>query len=92
MNSPLWSDTASLVRSSTGDNELELISEGPLWRTLLSLENWPAERLATIFVALPDRGAAPYRLDATTLRSLLQDPKRPRVRPPSLRQSRVGIT
>lgn len=90
MINPLWSDTASLVRVLVGDNGRELISEGPLWRILLLLEHWSTDRLAEIFVALPDRGAAPYRLDATALRLLLQDPERPQVRPPTLRQSRIG--
>lgn len=87
----LWSDTASLVRLAIGDDERELISEGPLWKVLLHLETWTADKLAKIFVALPDRGAAPYRLDASALRSLLDDPKRPRVRPLTLRQTRIGF-
>ena len=65
-----------------GDEQLteggrRIVAEGPLHRVLALADTLPAAELRRHFIAMPDRGAAPFRFDAAGIAGLLGRMDRP---------------
>lgn len=75
-----WNDAATLVRLGDGhltEGGRTVVAEGPLHRVLALVDSWPAGEVQRHFIALPDRGAAPFRYDAPAIAALLGRADRP---------------
>lgn len=75
-----WRDQATLVRTSGAaihDGGRVIVAEGPLHRLLAIADALAADELDRHFIALPDRGAPPYRFEGAAIRGLLGRIDRP---------------
>ena len=72
----MWKEHAVAVERQHG--EAIIICEGPLAAVIATLQPVGPVRFSGIRVSLPDRRAAPSSFERNSLRSLLDDPARPK--------------
>lgn len=72
----MWNEHAVAVERQHG--EAVIICEGPLAAVMATLQPVGPVRFSGIRVSLPDRRAAPSSFERKALRTLLEDPERPK--------------
>lgn len=80
MNKVSWKEQATLVRLGAGpvaDGGREIVAESTLADVVGRLAALPMTERRRYLIALPDRGAPPFRYDADDLERLLGRPDRP---------------
>ncbi len=80
MNKVSWKEQATLVRLNAGpitDGGREIVAESTLAEVVGKLEALSMVERRRYLIALPDRGAPPFRFDADDLERLLGRPDRP---------------
>lgn len=75
-----WRDQAVLIRTTSAsihDGGRTIVAEGPLHRLLDIADALAPDELPRHYIALPDRGAPPFRFDGEAVRNLLGRLDRP---------------
>lgn len=75
-----WHDHTTLIRTTAAsihEGGRTIVAEGPLHRMLDIADALVPAELDRHFIALPDRGAAPFRYNAEAIRALLGRLDRP---------------
>jgi hypothetical protein len=85
----MWNELAVAVERQHG--EAVIICEGSLAAVMAALQPVKPGRFSGIRVSLPDRRAAPFSFEGASLRTLLDNPARPRVDPSLLLPAAVPM-
>ncbi len=85
----MWNEQAVAVERQHG--EAVIICEGRLAAVVAALHTVKPGRFAGIRVSLPDRHAAPFSFEGSSLRSLLNHPTCPKMTPLALLPAVIPI-